>query len=121
MTAGDKPLAFVANDFKVTTCDKPDTPQLFSTLHPWQLLNLTPSVVLGIADELQSKYGITATFLADALSPYLVQTTGKEKLMSLYNIRHEPQYFISSTKHYSWPKSAGTYSPPFCVHHFVRY
>lgn len=110
MTQGDMPLAFIANDFKVTTCDDPTNPQLLSKLTPWQLLNLTPDVVLGIPDQLTNQYGITSTFLANALSPYLAQTAGKEKLMQMYNIENEPQYFISNTKHYSWPKAAGGFS-----------
>ena len=107
MTVGDKPLAFITDDFMVTTCDAPDKPQLFSGLSPWQLLNLTPSVILGIPDDLRRQYGITSEFLADALSEYLAQTAGKDKLMELYKITAEPQYFVSGTKHYSWPKSAG--------------
>ncbi|KAH9884501.1 PLP-dependent transferase [Cubamyces lactineus] len=106
MTKGDKPLAFVANDFTVTTCDEPDTPQLLSKLTAWQLLNLTPDVVLSLADRLAAQYGITSEFLGKALEPYLAQTTGKEKLMKMYGVDVEPLYFISSTKHYSWPKAA---------------
>lgn len=110
MTRGDKPLAFIANDFKVTTCDDPTNPQLLNQLTSWQLLNLTPNVILGIPDQLNTQYGITSTFLANALSPYLVQTSGKEKLMKMYNIDNEPQCFISNTRHYSWPKAAGEYT-----------
>jgi hypothetical protein len=106
MTKDDKPLAFVADDFMVTTCDDPDTPKLFSALEPWQLLNLTSSVVLNIPDRLLEQYGITAEFLADALSPYLIQTAGKNKVMSMYGIDLEPQYFVPGSKHYSWPKAA---------------
>ncbi|KAJ7201899.1 PLP-dependent transferase [Mycena pura] len=110
MTKEEKPLAFVAGDFMamamVTTCDDPDTPKLFSALEPWQLLNLTSSVVLNIADRLLEQYGITAEFLADALSPYLAQTIGKNKIMSMYGIDLEPQYFVPGAKHYSWPKAA---------------
>ena len=53
MTVGDNPpLAFIADDFKVTTCDKPDVPQLFRDLTTWQLLNLVSSVILNIPDNL---------------------------------------------------------------------
>ncbi|KAI0323980.1 PLP-dependent transferase [Cubamyces sp. BRFM 1775] len=106
MTKEKKPLAFIADTFTVTTCDDPNTPQPLSKLTPWQLLNLTPDVVLGIADRLTAEYGITADFLAAALGPYLAQTTGKEKLMDMYDIELEPRYLISNTKHYSWPKAA---------------
>ena len=114
MTQGDKPLAFIANGFEVTTCDDPTNPQLLSKLTPWQLLNLNPDVVLGIPDQLNSHYGITSAFLTDALAPYLAQTAGKEKLMQMYDIESEPQYLVSSTKHYSWPKAAGESSSITC-------
>ena len=110
MTNGEKPLAFIVDDFKVTTCDDPDTPKLFRTLDKWSLLNLTTEVILEIPDRLHQQYGITSDFLASALSPYLAQTAGKEKLMQMYDIDCEPQYFISNTKHYSWPKAAGEFS-----------
>ncbi|KAI0323562.1 PLP-dependent transferase [Cubamyces sp. BRFM 1775] len=107
MTKDEKPLKFIAETFMVKgTCDKPDTPHLLRDLTPWQLLNLTSDIVLGIADQLASQYGITSDFLGKALEPYLVQTTGKVKLMAMYDIKDEPQYFISSTRHYSWPKAA---------------
>ncbi|KAJ7243183.1 pyridoxal phosphate-dependent transferase [Mycena haematopus] len=106
MTKGDKPLGFISDSFMVPTPDNPSTPQLFSALTPWQLLNLSPSVVLDIPDKLLVEYSITSTFLADALSPYLAQTTGKDALMNMYNVVLEPQYFVPSTKHYSWPKAA---------------
>ena len=108
MTKDDKPLHFIASAFMIKgTCDKPDTPQLFSTLTTWQLLNLTPDVVLDIGARLASQYGITSDFLGKALEPYLAQTMGKEKIKKMYCIEEEPLYFISSTRHYSWPKAAG--------------
>ncbi|KAJ7362534.1 hypothetical protein DFH08DRAFT_1024786 [Mycena albidolilacea] len=64
MTQGEKPLAFIASDFKVVTCEDPNTPKLFSTLKPWQLLNLTSAVILDIPDKLLDQYGITSEFLA---------------------------------------------------------
>ncbi|KAI0653091.1 pyridoxal phosphate-dependent transferase [Cubamyces menziesii] len=106
MTQGDKPLEFMANDFTVTTCDEPNTPQLLSKLTPWQLLNLTPDVVLDIPRQLASQFGITSDFLGEVLEPYLVQTMGKEKIKKMYNIDDEPLCFVPSTKHYSWPKAA---------------
>ncbi|KAI0325060.1 PLP-dependent transferase [Cubamyces sp. BRFM 1775] len=107
MTKGDRPLKFIADIFMVKgTCDKPDTPQLLRDLTPWQLLNLTSDVVLDIAGQLASQYGITPDFLGNALEPYLAQTTGKEKLMKMYGIKDELLYLVSSTRHYSWPKAA---------------
>jgi hypothetical protein len=78
MTRGEKPLAFIASDFKVVTCEDHNTPKLFSTLTPWQLLNLTSAVILDIPDKLLDQYGITSECLASALSPYLTQTAGKD-------------------------------------------
>ncbi|KAL1728700.1 hypothetical protein EV714DRAFT_252348, partial [Schizophyllum commune] len=99
-------LAFIADKFKVTTADKPNEPQLFKDLTTWQLLNLPPPVILGMGDQLHLQFGITPTFLSNAISPYLVQSKGKEDLLKNYGIEHPPQCFFSSTKHYSWPKAA---------------
>ncbi|KAH9946373.1 PLP-dependent transferase [Epithele typhae] len=101
MTQGDKPLGFIADDFKI-----PGTDELFRDLDAWQLLNLSPSVILGLPDDLQNQYSITSDFLTAALSPYLVQTAGKEELREIYKITDEPLYLVPSTKHYSWPKAA---------------
>uniref|UniRef100_D8Q5H7 L-tyrosine decarboxylase C-terminal domain-containing protein n=1 Tax=Schizophyllum commune (strain H4-8 / FGSC 9210) TaxID=578458 RepID=D8Q5H7_SCHCM len=106
MTDPEGPLRFVADSFKVPTADSPHEPQLFKDLDSWQLLNLPISVTLGIGEELLLQYGITNDFLTSALSPYLVQSTGMEELIRKYNITAPPQYLISNTKHYSWPKSA---------------
>lgn len=101
------PLNFIANDFHVTTCDDPSTPHLLKDLDAWQLLNLPVTTTLEFGTRLTQEYGITAEFLASALSPYLVQSAGKEALFEKYGITQQPQYLVSSTKHYSWPKSAG--------------
>lgn len=99
-------LNFVADAFKIVTTGDPDKPQLFKDLDSWQLLNLATPVILGLGDQLYLEFGITPEYLATAMSPYLVQTCGKAALLSKYDIALEPQYFVSSTKHYSWPKSA---------------
>ncbi|KAL1733770.1 hypothetical protein EV714DRAFT_245990 [Schizophyllum commune] len=106
MTDPEGPLRFVADSFKVPTADSPTEPQLFKDLDPWHLLNLPIPVILGMGEELIKQYGITNDFLTAALSPYLVQSTGIEELIRKYNITAPPQYLISNTKHYSWPKSA---------------
>ncbi|KAL1744050.1 hypothetical protein HDZ31DRAFT_82975 [Schizophyllum fasciatum] len=99
-------LSFIADKFKVTTADKPNDAQLFKDLTTWQLLNLPPHVILGMGDQLHLQFGITPTFLSNAISPFLVQSKGKEDLLSQYNVELAPQCFFSSTKHYSWPKAA---------------
>ena len=107
MTDEDGPLRFVADSYKVLTADNPSEPQLLRDLDPWHLLNLPIPVILSMGEELHLQYGITPEFLASALSPYLVQTAGIEELIRKYDISAPPQYLISNTKHYSWPKSAG--------------
>jgi len=102
-------LSFIGDTFEITPAGPDGTqPKLFKMLSDWELLNLPTKEILGITDRLHAEYGISAKFLEDALKPYLVQSAGKEKMMQKYNISPDktPQYLISSTKHYSWPKSA---------------
>lgn len=105
------PLAFIADTFKIHPCAYPDEEVLFYTLHTWDLLNLQVQDILDIPSRIQKEYGISPTFLQLALEPYLLQTTGKDALQTAYGIVLPPQYLISSTKHYSWPKSAGACLP----------
>ncbi|EIN06879.1 PLP-dependent transferase [Punctularia strigosozonata HHB-11173 SS5] len=102
----DGPLAWIADDFTIRTATKPYEDQLFINLDEWDLLNLPPNEVLGISERLNASYGISATYLAKILSPYLVQTSGKDVLMQKYKITQEPQYLAAATRHYSWPKAA---------------
>jgi hypothetical protein len=101
------PLEFIADSFEINTCAEPRTRKLFKDLNTWELLNLRVTDILSIADRLQVDYGITSTYLTSVLDPYLVQTTGKDVLQSKFNITDPPQYLITNTKHYSWPKAAG--------------
>lgn len=100
-------LEFVASTFRVHTCANPDELALFKDLSVWELLNLRPKEILDIPGRLQDEYGITATFLQNALRPHLVQTISKDILEKEYGVEHPIQYLISSTNHYSWPKGAG--------------
>ena len=104
--APGKALAFTAETLKVHTCARPTEEVLFSALSTWELLNLPVDVVLGLPEQLERQCGVTPDFLADALKEFLVQEVGKDVLMRMYDIE-EPQYLISATKHYSWPKAAG--------------
>ncbi|KAL1708932.1 pyridoxal phosphate-dependent transferase [Schizophyllum commune] len=99
------PLQFIANDYSVVPAGSSE-PKLFKDLDTWQLLNLPTRTILGIGDDLRRRYGITSEFLASALAPYLIQSRGKEGYLDAYKIKDAPQYLITSTKHYSWPKSA---------------
>jgi hypothetical protein len=106
-------LNFIGDSFMVTPAGPPGTPaKPLSELTDWELLNIPVSEILGIADRLHSEFGLSTEFLTDALEPYLVQSAGKEKMFKKYNINLDlpPQYLVSSTKHYSWPKSAGEYA-----------
>ncbi|EJD55402.1 PLP-dependent transferase [Auricularia subglabra TFB-10046 SS5] len=99
------PLEFVADSFKVTTLLGDE--RLFKDLDSWELLNLSPHVILGLADDLHAQYGVSSDFLTQALHKYLAQSSGINTLLTSHNITLPPQYLVSSTRHYSWPKSAG--------------
>lgn len=103
------PLDFIAGEFKIPLASSPEAPHsLFSDLSTWQLLNLTSQDILDIPERLQDEYGITPAYLDSVMNKFIVQTRGKEAVEKDWNIETTPRYFISSTKHYSWPKSAGT-------------
>jgi hypothetical protein len=107
MEAGG-PLEFIANTFHLSD----DDPKLFKDLTPWELLNIPPGVVLEIPDRLRKIYGVTSQFLQTNLKKYLVQTVGKdsnifEKFNTAETKLNEMVYFVSTAKHYSWPKAAG--------------
>ncbi|GBE87629.1 PLP-dependent transferase [Sparassis crispa] len=98
------PLAFIADRFKVGTCARPNELVLLTELSVWELLNLRIKDILDIPERLSNEFGITSQFLEDALGDYLIQSTAKDVLEVKYGIQ-SPQYLVSSTKHYSWPKS----------------
>lgn len=91
--------------FKVTTCKGEDKP--FNELSTWELLNLKPTAILQIPTRLTSEYAISATFLQTALHDYLIQTVGKEYVDQKFGITKPAKFFVSATKHYSWPKGGG--------------
>jgi hypothetical protein len=102
------PLEFIANTFRLRDNDV----ELFKDLTSWELLNIPPGVVLDIPDRLRAVYSITSQFLQTSLKSYLVQTVGKdsnifEKFNTAETKLNEMVYFVSTMKHYSWPKGAG--------------
>ncbi|KAJ7325911.1 PLP-dependent transferase [Mycena albidolilacea] len=102
-------LGFVSDGLKVTPAGPADTQsKLLKDFSNWELLNIPAQEVLSLADRLHLEYGISSQFLQDALEPYLVQSAGKEKMFEKFGVdlNKPPQYLVSSTKHYSWPKSA---------------
>lgn len=104
----DPPLSFLAHadpPFLVENCKGEQKP--FVELDTWELLNLKPSTVLELSTRLTEEYSITAQFLQDALKPYLIQSVGKDYLERCFGIEKPGKFFVSTTKHYSWPKGGG--------------
>jgi hypothetical protein len=99
-------LESLMRDFTVHTCHNPSQEVAFASLSTWDLLNLPVDVILGIPQALHSQCGISQQFLSAAIKEYLVQETGKDELLRAFEVK-EPQYLISATRHYSWPKAAG--------------
>lgn len=93
--------------FDIELCTGEKKP--FMECSTWELLNLKPSTVLNIPDRLADTYGISQTALAAAMHDYLIQTVGKDYLEKRFNIDKPAQFFVGTTKHYSWPKGAGEY------------
>lgn len=83
------------------------TQKRFKDLSKWELLNLKVTTVLEIPDRLSVEYGISAAFLQDTMKKYGIQSVGLGSLEHQYDIEKPIQYMLASTRHYSWPKSAG--------------
>ncbi|KZT07470.1 PLP-dependent transferase [Laetiporus sulphureus 93-53] len=97
-------LDFVGDAFTVTlTGTGQEEP--FNTCTPWELLNLKPDEILGLADKLTKLYDISSEYIEDAVKPYLAQMKGKQWLERRFDVQ-SPQYFVSLTKHYSINKAA---------------
>ncbi|KAK5994152.1 L-tyrosine decarboxylase [Cladobotryum mycophilum] len=98
------PLNFLArtkSNFQVKTCQ--GVKKLFKELSIWELLNLTPETVLDLPTYLYKRYLISPSFLEKSLKSSLVQTVGTRNLENQFNLQ-PGHFFISATKHYSWPK-----------------
>lgn len=111
--ADSQPFEFICKSFKVTLPTS-DSPVLFANLSTWALLNLPPATVLSIPDRLRRQYGISAQFLENTLSQYIVQSAGMSEMISSmraesiaggdHGVSHTPKMVVSATKHYSWAK-----------------
>ncbi|OCH96572.1 PLP-dependent transferase [Obba rivulosa] len=99
-------LNFIADTFKVHKCAEPEILTLLRDLDTWELLNLRVQEILDIPTRLYDEYGITSTFLESIMTKYIIQSRGKQAVEQEWNIKMPPQYLISNTKHYSWPKGA---------------
>ena len=110
-------LEFCAQTLRVYTCRNTTEKVLFSGLSSWELVNLSTDVILSLPEDLHDQCGVSQDFLGKALKPFLVQEQGKDGLLKKYSVK-EPQYLISATRHYSWPKSAG--KSQSSLSHFLR-
>ncbi|KAL3465417.1 pyridoxal-dependent decarboxylase conserved domain protein [Aspergillus heterothallicus] len=95
-------LQFARTDFLVKTCVGVE--KNFADLSKWELLNLRSETILDLPKLLHDQYGVSPTYIGDAIDEYNIQTTGKGKLETTYQITKPCQYLLTSTRHYSWPK-----------------
>ncbi|KAK0744747.1 pyridoxal phosphate-dependent transferase [Apiosordaria backusii] len=102
----DGPLRFISDEFRVRTCE--GRLKLFKEMSLWELMNLRVKTVLDIPGVLHDQFGITPEWLEDAMAVYNIQTVGKEALNRHFGVAEgqDGQFFVPSTKHYSWPKAA---------------
>ena len=98
------PLSFIATTFKIETCL--GVTKLMKDLTNWELLNLKPKEVLDIPEKLYGQYHISPTFLNSVMQDYGIQSTSKGVLEQEFRVG-PMKYFVSNTRHYSWPKAAG--------------
>lgn len=105
-------LHFVSDSFHIKTCMGKS--KLFKDLDSWELLNIKPKDVLDIPQRLTREYGISPAFMEKVLAEYSIQETGKDVLEREFDIK-PPQYMLSTTRHYSWPKGAGKFGTSLCT------
>ncbi|KAK6713596.1 hypothetical protein SNK04_004560 [Fusarium graminearum] len=88
------------------TCDGTiaNLESIWVDLQGWDLLNLRPEVILDLPDQLNKQFGITSKFLESALNEFNIQTIGREVLEREFKVKEPIKYFVSKTRHYSWPK-----------------
>ena len=100
------PLAFAADTFKIQPCVGEEN--LLTKLSTWEMLNLKPSTILDIPERLYNQYHISPGFLDSVMKTYGIQSTSKTALEKEFGVE-EINFFVSNTRHYSWPKAAGKY------------
>ncbi|KAI1330742.1 pyridoxal-dependent decarboxylase domain-containing protein [Xylariaceae sp. FL0255] len=99
----EKPLEYLSEVFYVENCQ--GTRKLFTSLSEWELLNLKPNDILDLPDRLYQEFGVSNSFLSSIMNEYSIQSTGKDTLEREFGAK-PGQYFLSTTRHYSWPKGA---------------
>ncbi|KAA1469663.1 PLP-dependent transferase [Dentipellis sp. KUC8613] len=97
-------LAFMAAHVKVKLCTGRE--KLLIDCDPWELLNLTPDEIVSLPARLSAEFGISPQSVHCIMRRYLIQTTGRHELEAYFGIQQPPQYVVSKTAHYSWPKGA---------------
>ncbi|CAN8102060.1 unnamed protein product [Discula destructiva] len=102
--AMEGPLSDVAKTFRVTTVQGRE--DLFVNLSTWELLNLRMETILDLPDRLNRDYGISSKYMEKIVNEFGIQSRGKDVLEREFGIEKPAQCFLSSTKHYSWPKGA---------------
>lgn len=100
-------LQFIGDKFYATRCFHASKKTLFKDLQGWDLLNLRSEVILDLPNELNKQFGITSKFLESALNEFNIQTIGREVLEREFHVKNPIKYFVSKTRHYSWPKGVG--------------
>ncbi|KAL1870867.1 hypothetical protein Daus18300_004956 [Diaporthe australafricana] len=97
-------LSHIGTTFTVTTAQNKE--DLMINLTTWELLNLRVETILDLPDRLNRDYGMSASYLEKVMDQYGIQSVGKEAIEKHFGIEKTPQYMLSSTRHYSWPKGA---------------
>lgn len=104
----DGPLANVGKTFSVVNCQNKE--DLMVNMSTWDLLNLKVETILDLPDRLNRDYGISSKYLEKVMDDYGIQSLRKDAIEKQFGIEKPAQYMLSSTRHYSWPKGAGTSS-----------
>ena len=124
------PFEFIGPTFKIPLCTGEE--KMFLDCTNWDLLNLTSDAVLDLAPRLTAEYDLSADYVRKIMGNYIIQTITKDVLQKEFGIEHSPQMFVATTKHYSWPKGAGSsyyvkmklvmsLIVTFCSYHWYRF
>ncbi|KAI0407849.1 pyridoxal-dependent decarboxylase domain-containing protein [Xylaria palmicola] len=81
----DQALEYLSGSFRVENCQ--GVRKLFTELSTWELLNLRPSDILDLPDRLYQEHGISNDFLSAVMTKFTIQSTGKDVLERLYNVK----------------------------------
>ena len=99
-----KPLAFIADSFKMKPCI--GDVKLFKEFSTWELLNIRPAEILDIPARLYEQYRISPKFVQSVMETFGIQSTSKDVLEKEFDVG-PMSYFVSNSRHYSWPKAGG--------------